>query len=227
MAGVTSAVIGVGLSAYQIAQAEKAKKAARKGLNEYERQTLDNAFENVSISTLGSDLLKEEGQRSAAGYVDTLQNAGVRGVVGGIPKVVASLNNVNQDAAKMLDSQFINREYAIAGDNARIEGIRENRDMSNIAGLSSQLNAAKQDAMNGYMGMASSIAMGAREFENGMNNRTRTPIETLNVNSMPAIGINDVYGGPITASPYFLPQPTSFQPSPQDLASNIKYPFYY
>lgn len=168
MAAATSVVIGAGLAAYQISEAEKAKKKANRELNNYERQDLDNAFKEISISTLGSDLIREESQRTTAGLVDVMQNGGARTILGGIPRVVGAMNQSNLEAAKLLDGQYQNREYAIAGDNARIEGIRENRDNMNISALSSQVNAAKQDAMNGYMGLASSVAMGAREYDRGV-----------------------------------------------------------
>lgn len=154
-AAALSGGIGAGLGLFQAITGKNNERDAERALNNYERQSLDNAYKNIQISTLGSDIQREESQRNAASLFDVLQGGGVRGIVGGIPKVVGSLNNVNQQIAKDIDQQFINREYAIAGDNARIEGMIENRDNQNIAALSSQANAGRQDFFNGLMGIGS------------------------------------------------------------------------
>jgi hypothetical protein len=165
MAAITTAALGVGMSAYQIYQGQKQKSEANRALNDYERQELDNAYKDIQISTMGSDLLREENARTSAGLVDSMQQAGSRAIIGGVPKVVGATNQINQQAAKMLDDQFMNREYAIAGDNARIEGITENRDVANINALSSQAQAGQQDMWSGMMGAASGLAYGAKNID--------------------------------------------------------------
>jgi hypothetical protein len=167
-AAITSAAIGAGVAAYTVYNAEEQKKKAKKELNNYEREELNNAFENVQISTMGSDLLREENARTTANLVDATQTAGARTVIGAIPRVVGASNEINREAAKMLDDQVQRREYAIAGDNARVENIRENRDNANISALSSQIDAANQDSMNGIMGFASSVGSIGRSI--GRNN---------------------------------------------------------
>jgi hypothetical protein len=149
------------MSAYQAYDGAQRQKKAQRELNDYERQELNNAYENVQISTMGSDLLREENARTSANLVDASQLGGARTVIGAVPRVVAATNEINQNAAKMLDDQVRQREYAIAGDNARIEGITENRDIANIAGLSSQIDAGRQDMWNGISsGLSSAAYMG-------------------------------------------------------------------
>lgn len=167
MAAVTGTVLAVGMGAYTIAQNEKAKKDAKNALNDYERQDLENAFENVQISTMGSDLAKEEAAGNAATMIDTLQRGGTRAIFGGLPKVQEYLTGVNNQAAQYLDSQQTRRDYAIAQEEGRIRDIRENRDMQNIGALSSQINAANQNIQNGYMGIASGLMYGARNIQTG------------------------------------------------------------
>jgi hypothetical protein len=167
MAAVTGTVLAVGMGAYTIAQNEKAKKEAEKKLNNYERQDLENAFENIQISTMGSDLAREEAAGNAATMIDTLQRGGTRAVLGGLPQVQEYLTGVNNQAAQYLDSQQTRRDYAIAQEEGRIRDIRENRDMQNIGALSSQINAADQNIQNGYMGMASAAMYGARNIDFG------------------------------------------------------------
>ena len=158
MAAVTTAAIGVAAAGYQIYDAEQKKKKANQQLNEYERQDLNNAFEDVKISTLGSDILREENQRTSTNLVDSLRQGGTRSILGGIPQIVAANNQANMQSAKMLDNQVIQREYSKAGDNARIEAITENRDIANISGLSSQIDAANQDMWSGFGSALSSAA---------------------------------------------------------------------
>lgn len=192
--------LGAGMGLFQAITGKNNERDAERALNNYERQSLDNAYKNIQISTLGSDIQREESQRNAASLFDILQGGGARSIVGGIPKVVGSLNNVNQQIAKDLDQQFINREYAIAGDNARIEGMIENRDNQNIAALSSQANAGRQDFFNGLMGVGSAAAYMGRNITPG-ENATVDPATGMNSAGITSpIGSGQMPGTP-TASP--------------------------
>jgi hypothetical protein len=195
MAAVTSAVIGgtgLALSAYQAIDGANRQKKAQRELNDYERQELNNAYENVQISTMGSDLLREENARTSANLVDASQLGGARTVIGAVPRVVAATNEINQNAAKMLDDQVRQREYAIAGDNARIEGITENRDIANIAGLSSQIDAGRQDMWNGISSGLSSAAYMGRGLSGGSGGGAeKTTLNTKEIGSNVVSGANN------------------------------------
>ncbi len=166
--GTATAIIG-GLGTLaggvQALSGNKRAKNAQNEINDYERQTLDNAFENIQISTMGSDLLKEQAGITSASLVDSAQQAGTRGILSTLPKIVGYTNNVNQEAAKMLDDQVQRRSYAIAGDNARIEGITENRDNANISALSSEVNAGRQDMWSGIMGGMNALSFIGNNLE--------------------------------------------------------------
>lgn len=183
MAGLTSAIIGgTGLlmSGYQMIDGKNREKRANRELSDYERQELNNAFKDISISTLGSDLLREENARTSAGLTDAAVNGGSRTIIGAVPKITGYTNQINQQAAKMLDDQVINREYAIAGDNSRIEGITEQRDRDNIGALSSQANAGRQDSWNGLMGFGSSLGYLSRSLDRMPQERDyQTPVSEL------------------------------------------------
>jgi hypothetical protein len=165
-AAVTGTIIGAGVAGYTIYNSERQRKEAQDDLNDYERQDLENAFENIQISTMGSDLAKEEAAGNAATMIDTLQRGGTRAIFGGLPKVQEYLTGVNNQAAQYLDAQQTRRDYAAAQDNQRIRDITENRDNQNITALSSQINAGKEGVMNGVMGLGSSLFYGARAIEN-------------------------------------------------------------
>lgn len=173
MAAATSAIIGgagLALSGIQAIDGANRSKKGERELNNYERQELNNAYENISISTMGSDLLREENARTTSNLVDATQLGGARSIIGGIPRIAATTNQINQEAAKMLDDQVREREYAIAGDNARIEGITENRDISNINALSSQVDSGRQDMWSGFGSALSSAAYlgsGLKEIKSG------------------------------------------------------------
>ncbi len=206
MAAVTSAVIGVGTAAYTIANAEKRKKEARRELSDYERQTLNNAFEEMAISTEGLDLMRDDNAAATAGAVEAARGAGTRGIIGALPGIVGASNDVNAETARYLDDLNNRRNYAIAGDNARIEGITENRDTQNINALSSQIISANQDRWNGIMGLGSSIAAGSRALNREAP--VNPTVEPINANPagivpMGAPAINTQLGG--FSSPYSMP----------------------
>ena len=167
MAAITSAVLGgAGLimGGVQAYNGSKRASNAQKELNSYERESLDNAFKEIKISTLGADLLREENAKTSAGLTYASQLSGARGIMANIPKIISGTHQINQEAAKLLDDQQVRREYAIAGDNARIEGMLENRDVANIGALSSQIDAGNKDMYEGIMGGLSAGAWGAKSY---------------------------------------------------------------
>jgi len=199
MASFTSALLGTGLGVYQAIDGAKRKKDAMRELNEYDRQKLDNAYEDVSLSLEGNDLLRDENARASAGIIDAASNAGSRAIIGAAPRVSAAVNNLNTAAARNLDDQINRREYAIAGDNARIEGITENRDNANIAALSSEANAGRQDMFSGMLGAASGLGYAARNYTPGINPEVEsvTPYN-FNPSGLATIPVPEM---PITATP--------------------------
>jgi hypothetical protein len=175
-AAITTAAVSIGVSGYMAYDASQKKKKAQNEMNDYERQSLDNAFKNVQISTLGSDLMREENQRTTANLLDASKDTGVRGIMGAIPKIQAQNNDINQEAKVALDNQVIKRDYAIAGDNQELRGIREERDNSNLAAISSQINKADQDMWNGITGTMSGIdSLGGAIEEQQIENSKLTP----------------------------------------------------
>jgi hypothetical protein len=202
-AAITSAALGVGMAGYQIYQGSQQKKEGQRELSEYERQELDNAFKEISISTYGSDLLREENARTSAGLIDAARQGGSRSIIGAIPKVVGATNQINQQAAKLIDDQAINREYAIAGDNARIEGITENRDIQNINAIGSKIQAGNQDMWSGMMGVASSLAYANRNI----NSAKGTPAERMQLEGTATTNPNGV-----VVVPFDAPLPTASVP---------------
>jgi len=219
--GAATAAIGTGVSLYQTIQAAKEKSAAKNALDNYERQQLDNVYKDVAVSTLGADRQREEQSRLAASQVQALQGAGTRGLVGGLGRVEAGNQNVNQQIAADLDQQQKQIDFATAGDQARIRGMQEDRENADVAALSSQYMAGKQDQNTGMgntlmgMGMlgekysqwrkekASGDSGGGGVSTSGVASGPNTPMSPASMRFAPESGYGNA---PILTNPTYNPQ---------------------
>ncbi len=169
-AGTASLIIGGVVAGASIYQGEKQRKAGQKSLEEFERQELNNVFEDVPISTYGSDLLIEQNNIQSASATQAAQEAGIRGVLGAIPKIQAQTNRNNQQAAQLIDDQVIDRNYNIAQDNRRIQGVQENRDNAELAGIGNQIDVGRQQTLAGIRGLGNVAISGFRNGQLGNGN---------------------------------------------------------
>lgn len=172
--GVASAIsggLGVGMGLYQTIAGAKEKREAQNALENYNRQQLENVQEGRTVSTLGSDLQREEQSRLAASQVQALQGAGTRGLVGGLGRVEAGNQRVNQQIGADLDMQQKEIDAAIAQDNANIRGMQESRENADIAALSSQYMAGKQDENTGIGNTLTGMGMLGNKYVEWKNNK--------------------------------------------------------
>ena len=173
MAAISSIIAGTamagGLAQTISGLSDKAK--AKKALDSLEAPELDNAFKDIQISTVGSDIMREENARTTSNLIDSAQSGGVRSVMGAVPKIQAFNNNANQETRKYIDDQVINRDYSIANQEGNIQRIEENRYQGELQGLGQMYNVANQQMWSGIQGMSSSMMYGARNgiFEKGVN----------------------------------------------------------
>lgn len=146
---------GVGLlgSSFQTIKGINDSRRARRELEKYQRQELTSPFEGLQVSTLGADLQREERARLEAMQLEGLQGAGVRGLVGGLGRMDAQSQLMNQEIGAGLDQQRMNIDMALAGDRANIRSMQELREMQDIMALSSQYNAGQQQLMAGLSGL--------------------------------------------------------------------------
>lgn len=195
-AAITTAAVGAGLAAYQTYQGAETKRKAQKALQDYERQDLDksNPYENIPISTVGSDIMLEESQRNSANTVDALRNMGTRGAAY-LPGVIAAGNNANREARSYLDDQINKRNYAIAGDRTNIRSMKEERENADLAGIGNEIQVGRQDMWSGFRGLGNSAMYAANNID------WQTPKETID----PVSGQIKTAG----LSPYKSPLPTS------------------
>ena len=163
MAAATSiAMAGVGLlgSGYQAIKGAKDARDAKNALENYPRQEFNNIAEGLQVSTLGANLQREGQAGLASSQTSALQSAGVRGVIGGLGRVEAGNQMVNKQIAADLDAEQKQIDQIEAQDDATIRGMKEQREYSDIAGLSSQYNAGNQMMWQGIGGVAQSTIAG-------------------------------------------------------------------
>jgi len=102
---------------------------------------------------LGADLQREEQARLASAQVDALQGGGSRTLVGGLGRVEAGNQAVNQQIGADLDQQQIANDREMMNEEIRIRGMQEARENADIDALSSQFQAGKQDMNMGLGNM--------------------------------------------------------------------------
>ncbi|MFH6944641.1 hypothetical protein [Flavobacterium sp. FlaQc-50] len=156
-AAITTAAVGLGMAGLQAYQGAENKRKGQKALQDYDRQDLagSNAYKGIPISTVGSDLLREETQRTSANTVDAIRNMGTRGA-SLLPGVISANNRANRDSRNYLDDQVIKREYAIAGDEGNIRSLTEDRENADLAGIGNQIQVGRQDMWSGIRGLGNS-----------------------------------------------------------------------
>ena len=162
-AGISGGMSVVG-GAYNMIQGSKQRKDAKNALDNYKRQELKNVAEDLQVSTLGADRQREEQARLSATQIDALQGAGTRGIIGGLGRVEAGNQAVNADIAANLDEQQKQIDAMKAEDEARIRGIQENREISDVNALSSQYNAGNESFQQGIGQTIGGVGAVANQF---------------------------------------------------------------
>lgn len=196
-AALTTTAIGAGLSAYQTYQGAETKRKGEKALQDYNRQDLEssNIYKGIPISTVGSDIIREESQRTSANVVDAIRNMGSRGAAF-LPGVISANNNANREARSYLDDQIIKRDYAIAGDEGTIRTLKEERENADLAGIGNQIQVGRQDMWSGFRGLGSAAMYAINNNDWGESEKD---------------DVNPVAGSlrPAGITPYKSPKPTS------------------
>ncbi len=236
--GVASAVsggLGVVNGLSQMISGAKEKNQARNDLENYQRQQLENVRKDRTVSTLGSDLQREEAARLAATQVDALRGGGTRALVGGLGRVESGNQRVNQQIGADLDMQQKEIDAAIAQDDANIRAMQENRENADISALSSQYQSGKQDQNTGmgniiqgagmfgnaFRGMGGPNASGAGGVSvSGTATGPNTPMSDASMRFAPESGYSNP---PILTNPAYNPQ--NFGPQNAYGVFNQRYPY--
>jgi hypothetical protein len=177
---------GVGL--FNTISGAKEKRNAQKALEAYQRQQLQNEAENLRVSTLGADLQREEQAKLAATQVDALQGGGSRALIGGLGRIEAGNQNLNQQIAAGLDEQQVAIDREKMNEEIRLRGMQENRENADIEALSSQYQAGKQDMNMGIGNMIQGVGSVANQFGGAGARTAQTPTQ---VESLKPMGTNE------------------------------------
>lgn len=199
MAAITGAAIAVGTAGYQIYNAEKQKKEAKKAIEDFDRQDLDNPYANIQISTIKAQQQTEANNINFATSIDALQRGGSRTLLGGIPKINQSNILLQNLISSDLERQDIERQKLIAQGEERIRAIREKREVNALQGLGQQLQTARQDEITGI----SNLVTGGLALGSAIKNATKKDTKDtddifdssgIDFQSKPS-DVLDVYGG--------------------------------
>lgn len=133
----------------------------KKELNNYKRQDLKNYSEDMQISTVGSDLMREESARTTNSLINTVSRGGSRAINENLGKIVSYNNKASQQAAMDIDRQYQDRNRMVAMENSRIQDMYERREEGDLAGLGQKLQADRQTMWNGVSAMQSAASFGA------------------------------------------------------------------
>lgn len=160
MFGLISGGLSALGGAFQAIQGAKMARSAENELKMLKVPELKNVAEGMQVSTLGADLQKAEAGRNFATGVDALRSGGIRGIVGGLGAMTESQNKLNKEIAIDLDAQQWEIDKMYASDEANIRGMKEDRYKSSVAALSSQINAGRQEMMQGISGALQGVSSG-------------------------------------------------------------------
>lgn len=121
-------------------EGKKMQQEAQAAIDAFEYQELTNPYDSLQVSTMGSDLMREENARNSATYVDAARGSGTRGLMGALPKIQAQTNYLNANQAAQLDQQQRNIDYAAAGQDVNNQLMEERRQAEELQGLGQKLN---------------------------------------------------------------------------------------
>ncbi len=162
MPAATSIIAG-GAAVAQGVSGYVQQRNAKKALDALEPPELKNPYKDMQISTVGSDILREENARTTSGLIDLSKSGGVRTAMGAIPKIQSLSNSQNQQTRKYLDDQVIKRDYAAAGYEEKINQYEENRYQNELQGLGQQYAVGNQNMWNAVQGLTDTAMYADRQ----------------------------------------------------------------
>lgn len=161
-AGALGAVTGAITTFSEMAN----KKKIAREIAKQKEIPLTNIADGMQVSTLGSDLQKQQQAQLAATQTGALQDGGTRALLGGLGRVTASSQDMNAQIAAGLDEQQKQIEQVGAQDAANIRSIKEQRQANKLSALSSQYNASSQNATQGIANIVQGAGMAGNALAN-------------------------------------------------------------
>lgn len=184
---VAVAAVGLGLSVYQTVDAKKKEKEAKKAAEEYERQQLNNPYENLQVSTLGAELQQQNLNNQVSTATDALRAGGTRAILGGLPTIYDNVIQANQQIAAGLDQQYNQNQQLAAQGNAMVQNMNEQREANDLLGIGNAMNVARQEYNQGLSNSIKSVA-------NVASAASTLPTTTSATAASPQLGGTGVFG---------------------------------
>jgi hypothetical protein len=151
-----TAIASVGLGIFQTVKASQDARETRKDIHNFKNQDLINSAENIALSTLKSDRLRETSERNFTTSVEAIKRGGTRSIAGALPTLNEGNVLFNNLALEDLSEKDANRDIRIAQGEDEIRRIRESREVAALGGLGQQLQTARQDTQSGINNIFSS-----------------------------------------------------------------------
>jgi hypothetical protein len=178
MAAITGTIValgGLGVSAVQavkqnkeMKKADAASKQASTALRSIKEQ---NAFKQLQVPTLGTELAQQSGAQRDAQAINMLQGAGAEGVIGGVGQLAMAGGNTDLQNAARLDDLKFQRDSMEAEAGQGIESRRSVREFNIGMGEKAdaelrraQAEANRNAAIQGMFGFAGSALESASKI---------------------------------------------------------------
>lgn len=137
-AGLSGAA-GIASGAAKFFEGRRMQRKSQEALDRFQWQNLENPYESLQVSTLGADLQREEAARATATNVDALQQAGARGLIGGLGRVQRQNTLMNREIGADLDMQQKRIDEMTAGQDVMNQQMIERRQENELAGIGQQM----------------------------------------------------------------------------------------
>ena len=177
MPAVTSTIValaGVGLSAAKYAkanqEAKSAQNVAKAAAQELSGISESNAFNELAVPRMGSDLASQGIDRQAQAALSAVQGAGAEGVIGGVANIGANVNQSELELAAQANEAEYNRDALRAeaqqGINFRKTERQESLGAMKLKGAQAAANQAEQnksDAISeGFGALSAGLTYGSK-----------------------------------------------------------------
>jgi hypothetical protein len=176
--GATGAV-GTGVGVAKFFEGRSMQKEGERFIENFEWNDLENPYEDLSVSTLGAEMVNEQTNIGSASAVEALRQGGTRGIIGGLGRVEANRNNINTQTAANLDGQ----QKVLDRDKAQQEVLNQNmiekRQTDELAGYGQMVNVGmglKNQGLSDVVNGIGSISQGLAGMEKP---EAPSPISTL------------------------------------------------
>lgn len=185
MAAVTGTIValgGLGVSAAQAIGQNKAMKKAEaaslKASQDLKSISEQNAFKQLQVPTLGTQLAQQSQAQREAQAVNMLQGAGAEGVIGGVGQLAVAGEQSDLQNAARLDELKFERDALQAQAQQGINQRKQERDFNISFGEKqdaemrrAQAEANRNAAIEGAFGFAGSALSSASELANLYKNK--------------------------------------------------------